>query len=197
VALPETIRVKISSEAAEYVSLTAVVVREMPVRELIEAMLGVTGKDEARMHELLLRGSFVSGASRFRWQGWDADNEDIAALLATFPDADPQRPFTRELCVRAVLKGKPGHIEITREAGSERRLFRGRSFWDALMDLAETGETQYAGYSYKHRADRYSVALSGPAAELLRECAGAIRYSSLEAQVRRARLESVELYVER
>jgi hypothetical protein len=95
VALPETIRVKISSEAAESLSLTPVVVREMPVRELVQAMLGTAGKDQARIHELLLRGSLVSGASRFRWQGWDADREAIASLLQSFPDADPRRPFAR------------------------------------------------------------------------------------------------------
>ena len=42
---------------------------EMPMRELVEHMLGVTGKDEARVRELLLRGTLVSGASRFRWTG--------------------------------------------------------------------------------------------------------------------------------
>src|SRR5450756_1325760 len=71
-ALPPTVRVKLSSEAAESISITPVVVQEMPVRELVEYMLGVTGKDEARIRELLLRGSLVSGASRFRWTGWDA-----------------------------------------------------------------------------------------------------------------------------
>jgi len=63
-ALPPIVRVKLSSEAAESISITPVVVREMPVRELVEYMLGVTGKDEARIRELLLRGSLVSGASR-------------------------------------------------------------------------------------------------------------------------------------
>jgi len=54
--LPQTIRVKLSSEAAEYVSVTQVVMRDMPVRELVELMLGITGKDETRLCELLLRG---------------------------------------------------------------------------------------------------------------------------------------------
>jgi hypothetical protein len=197
VAFPETIRVKISSEAAEYISLTPVVVREMPVRELIDTMLGVTGKDAARIGELLLRGSLVSGASRLRWTGWAADPDAIASVLATFPDADPRRPFERESCVRAVLKGPSAGVEIERAAGSGRRLFRRRSFWDALMDLAEVGAPVYGGYSYKHRADHYSIALTPAAAELLRESAAAIRYSTLQEKVRRACVEMVELYVER
>ena len=76
-ALPPTVRVKLSSEAAESISITPVVVQEMPVGELVEYMLGVTGKDEARIRELLLRGSLVSGASRFRWTGWDAGLENL------------------------------------------------------------------------------------------------------------------------
>ncbi len=197
VGLPETIRVKISSEEAGSISLTAVVVREMPLRELIETLLGAAGKDAARIVDLLRRGTFVSGASRLRWSGWAADPDAIASALATFPDADPGRPFVRERCVRAVLKGPPAGIQVERRAGSERRLFRRRSFWDALMDLAEAGEPAYAGYSYRHRADRYSLTLTPAAAEVLRQSAGAIRYSALEAAVRRARVQSVELYVER
>ena len=46
-ALPATVRVKLSSEAAESISLTPVVVQELPIRELVEHMLGVTGKDVA------------------------------------------------------------------------------------------------------------------------------------------------------
>ena len=91
--LPETIRVKLSSEAADYVSLTPVVVQEIPLRDLVEHMLGVTGKDEARVRDLLLRGTLVSGASRFRWTGWEADIESVRVLLAAFPDPDPARAF--------------------------------------------------------------------------------------------------------
>jgi hypothetical protein len=65
------------------------------------------------------------------------------------------------------------------------------------MELVEAGGPVYGGYSYRHRADRYSVGLTFEAAERLRESAGAIRYSTLEAAVGRARVESVELFVER
>src|SRR2546430_12807912 len=97
--LPETVRVKLSSEAAESISITPVVVRDIPVRELIEHMLGITGKDEPRLHDLLLRGTLVSGASRFRWTGWDADREAIREVLNSFPDPDPGRRFKAELCI--------------------------------------------------------------------------------------------------
>jgi hypothetical protein len=197
VGLPATVLVKISSEEAGYVSLTPVVAREMPVRELVETLLGATGKDAARIAELLLRGTFVSGASRLRWSGWAADRDAILTLLADFPDADPLRPFARDRCVRAVLKATPAGVEIERAAASARRLFRRGSFWDALMKLAEAAGPVYAGYSYRHRADRYAVSLAPEAAQRLRESAGAIRYPTLASAVRRARADALELYVER
>src|ERR1035437_2302839 len=97
-ALPPTVRVKLSSEGAGSISITPVVVQDMQVRELVEYMLGGTGKDEARIRELLLRGNLVSGASRFRWTGWDVDLESLRELLATFPDADASRKFAAANC---------------------------------------------------------------------------------------------------
>src|SRR5712671_5967867 len=122
--LPDSVRVQLSSEAAESISITPVVIRDIPMRELIEHMLGITGKDVPRLHELLLRGTLVSGASRFRWAGWDADPEAIQSLLATFPDPDPLRPFTAGLCIRAALRGPGRRIEIPRGIGLQKPLFR-------------------------------------------------------------------------
>src|SRR5215831_9881197 len=132
--LPDRIRVKLSSEAAEGISITPVVAREMPLRELVEYMLGVTGKDEARVRELLRRGTLVSGASRFRWIGWEADAPSIADLLRTFPDPEPSRPFAPERCVRAILRGGRQAIEIPRDAGLRKPMFRRGTFWQALLD---------------------------------------------------------------
>jgi hypothetical protein len=195
--LPETVRVKISTEEAGYIAMTAVAAREMPLRELVEMMLGLTGKDPARVHELLLRGTLVSGASRLRWAGWDVDRAAIEALLAVFPDPDPGRPFAPTRCVRAVLRGPGAHIEITREAGTERRLLRRRTFWSALMEAAGAGAPAYVEYSYKDRADRYTLPLAPETAASLRRSAGALRYTSLEAQVRRVAFDTLDLYVAR
>src|ERR1039458_8801581 len=93
-ALPPTVRVKLSSEGAGSLSITPEGGQDMPARELVEYMLGGTGKDEARIRELLLRGNLGSGASRFRWTGWDVDLEGLRELLATFPDADASRRFS-------------------------------------------------------------------------------------------------------
>jgi hypothetical protein len=199
--LPDTIRVKLSSEAAEYISLTPVVVQEMPVRELVEHLLAVTGKDETRIRDLLLRGALVSGASRFRWTGLDADARGLRALLATFPDPDPSRPFAASRCVRAVLRGPRQPIAIPREIGERRgfrdRIFRRASFWDRLMEIVASGSPGYNGYSYGNRADIFQVALDGPYAQRLRAASHLVRYTALEAQIRNTPIDSIELYVVR
>ena len=156
-ALPPTVRVKLSSEAAESISITPVVVQEMPVRELVEYMLGVTGKDEARIRELLLRGSLVSGASRFRWAGWEADLRTIVReLLATFPDPDPSRAFAAARCARAITARRPpSHRDHARSRRAARVCSSETSFWDALMKVIAGAAPSYAGYSYRERSDRY------------------------------------------
>jgi hypothetical protein len=196
-ALPRTITVKLSSEAAEGISITPVVVQELAVRDLVEHMLGVAGKDEARIRELLLRGSLVSGASRFRWAGWEADAESLRELLATFPDADPERRFAAERCIRAVLRGGRQAIEIPCEAAAQKGWLRRGSFWDLLMETASAADLRYAGYCYGDRADRFAGELSAAAAEALRAAGGLLRFSTLREQVRGGAFVQIELYATR
>jgi hypothetical protein len=193
--LPSSVRVKLSSETAESISITPVVIQELPIRELIEHMLGVTGKDPGRIHEILLRGSLVSGASRFRWPGWDADAAAILELLATFPDSDPARPFAPEYCVRAVLRGGRQAIEIPREAASRKGLFQRETFWDLLM--SSVAGAAYAEYSYRHRADRYLRDLTATEVDRLRAGAAGVKFSTLRDQIRTVAFGQAELYVER
>jgi hypothetical protein len=194
--LPETIRVKLSSESAEAISITPVVVQDLPVRELIEHMLGVTGKDEPRILELLRRGTLVSGASRFRWTGWESDPESLRTLLATFPDPDPSRAFSAPSCVHATLSGGRRPLAIPRSAAEKTGLFRRESFWRLLMEVAAPG-LAYAGYSYRERTDRYGRELHVREVERLRAEADRLRYSVLRDQVRAGDFNSILLAVER
>lgn len=175
--------------------MTPVVVREMPLREVVELMLALTGKDTPRIHELLLRGSLVSGASRFRWESLEAEEAALEALLASFPEADPTRAFHAPSCFHVVLRGPRARIEIPVEAGSRRSLFRGRTFHDELLGLA--GEAIYVDYSYRERADRYHVRLSADQAEALRAATRLLRYPTLAAQIRGASFDLIELYTRR
>jgi hypothetical protein len=195
--LPPKVRVKLSSEAAESISLTPVVVQELALRELVEHILGVTGKDETRIGELLLRGTLVSGASRFRWQGWEADREEVRTLLATFPDPDPSRHFTPANCERAVLRGGRQSIPLVREAVAKKGLFQKESFWETLMRIAQSNEARYEGYSYRERCDRFVRELKHAEAEAIREAAKSVKYSTLREQIRAAGFTQIELLAER
>ena len=196
-ALPETVRVKLSSEAAESISITPVVAQEIPIRDLVEHMLGVTGKDEPRIQELLRRGALVTGASRFRWAGWEADLQGLRQLLSTFPDPDPSRAFAAERCVRAVLRGGRQAIELPREAVARKTLLRRQTFWDLLMEVIGTNAVVYAGYSYRDRADRYLRELHPTEIERLRAASGMVRYSTLRNQIQSTGFFSSELFVAR
>jgi hypothetical protein len=195
--LPEKIRVKLSSEAAESIALTPVVVQEMAIRELIEHVLGVTGKDETRIRDLLLRGTLVSGASRFRWTGWEAELEALRVILADFPDADPARAFAQASCVRAILRGGRQAIDISRDAGARKGFFQRRSFWDELMSVSEAGSLAYLGYSYRDRVDRYQRDFTHTETARLRDVCAGLRYTTLRDQVRTVAFTHAELLVKR
>jgi hypothetical protein len=158
-ALPETVRVKLSSEDAGTISLTPVVTERMRPGELVELLLGVAGKDIGRIREILLAGTVAIGATRFRWSGFEADEAALAELLAGFPDADPARPFDAARAVRVRLRGGRDTVEIQREAAAR--------FWDALVALAGAAP-RYGGYSYKDRADYYIRELDAAGREGLR-----------------------------
>jgi hypothetical protein len=195
--LPQKIRVKLSSEAAGAISLTPVVSRELAIAELLEEVLAVTGKDEPRIREILRRGTLLSGASRFRWQGWEPDAESLLLALAGFPDPDPARPFSPAQCVRAVLRGGRQAVELPREAASRHGLLRRTAFWDVLMRLLAAGPPHYSGYSYRDRADRYRRELAVAERGQLRSAAGLLRYRSLRGRVETGAFTEVELIVPR
>jgi hypothetical protein len=194
---PDLIRVKISSEAAGSIALTPVVVQEMEFAELLEQIVGLTGKDTARIQELLKRGSVVAGASRFRWAGFEVAAGDLANALAAWPDPDPARPFRAENCTRIVLRGAAGQIGITREAAGKRRTLQRRSFWDALLEHARPEAMHYAGYSYRERADHYRLDLAHETSAALRQAADMLAYATLAQQIRSTVLLSAEFFVTR
>lgn len=194
--LPETIRVKISPEGAESIALAPVVVQDLALEELIQMMLGVTGKNVARIGELLQRGSLVSGASRFRWQGFQAEGSDLEALVARYPDPDPTRRFDASRCIQAVFRGGGARpLILEREAGSKRRILRSRSFWDVLM--AHASGAAYVDYSYRESADVYRVAITPELNQALRDAAPLLAYSTFERQIAAGAATSIDLFVKR
>ncbi|MDZ4801156.1 MAG: hypothetical protein SGI92_23610 [Bryobacteraceae bacterium] len=195
-SLPDSIRVRIFSESVESVGITPVVSQLMVTRELASTILAVTGMNPDRVREILARGSFVSGASRFKWEKFEPAAAEVEAMLATFPAPDPTRPFDPAMCSAVVMNGLARPLAIEREAGSRKRLFRRESFWDRLMTTA-AGLAQYKTYSYKERADVYMGVLDEAAAVRLQDAAKLLTWSTYEQQIRRGTVRSMELHVPR
>ncbi len=187
-SLPETVPVRYTEEEAEYLSVRPVVRQTFRLQELIDMVLGVTGKDLARVQQILRSGTVVFHFFRYWWSGFDADPEELAALLARFPDADPSRAFRAEHCTAVVLEsgGQPARqsLEIRRAVASRRRFLRPRTFWDFLMDFSRVQPPAYLDYSYRHRADLYERAISAEQLAVFYGAAKRLAPRELQAQLR-------------
>jgi len=161
VPLPETISVRYTEEEAGYVTVRPLVRQTFSMEELLDMILTVAGKDSARVRQLLHSGTIVYHFYRYTWAGFDAEEAELAAALAKFPDADPSRPFSPSLCTNAVFDGpgvNPRHLlDLVQDAASIRRIFRRQSFWQRLMEIAAEENPAYEKYSYSRRADLYRV----------------------------------------
>ena len=185
--LPETIPVKYTEEEAEYLSLRPVVRQTFRIRELVDMVLGVTGKDVPRIRQILRSGTVVFHFYRYWWAGFEAEEGELRALLGSFPDRDPARLFHMDDC-SAVLFESGGHpprysVEIRREAASRKRLFHSRSFWDRIAALAQARPPAYVDYSYPRRADLYGVDVSPSEIEALVQDAQHLATRSLRVQL--------------
>ena len=194
-SLPDPVPVRITSEGAESIGLSAVVAQQMPLDELLNYILGVTGKDPVRIEEILARGSFIAGGSRFRWQGVAPEGSELRDRLSRFPDPEPERPFRKDQCIRAVLRGGPRTLTIDRSAGAKKRWFRTNTFWDELLTVCV--DPEYVTWSYREKADLYRSTLTPEALARLQNSAGLLAFSSLDRQVRSNMWKTVELFVTR
>jgi hypothetical protein len=175
--LPETIPVRYTDEEAGYVTVRPVVKQTFTLEELLDMILSVAGKDVTRVRQLLHSGTVVYHFYRYSWTGFDADEAELAAALAQFPDADPARPFPAGDCTLAILESggiSPRHLmEFDRGTGSKRRIFRKQSFWECLMEIAGNEKMSYHAYSYGRRADIYRLDLDD---EIVERIAQAIQH---------------------
>ncbi|HXW17463.1 MAG TPA: hypothetical protein VEJ39_04130, partial [Candidatus Acidoferrales bacterium] len=155
-AFPETIGVRYTEDEAEYVSLRPVVRQTFQIRELVDMILGVTGKDATRIAQILKSGAVSYHGYRYWWKGFDPTASEIALLLAAYPEADPTRAFNLALCSAVVIESgeiPPRHsLEISKDAATQKRFLRVRSFWDELETIASESPPAYREYSYARRA---------------------------------------------
>jgi hypothetical protein len=162
--LPETIPVRYTEEEAGYVTVRPVVRQTFRLDQLLDMILSVTGKDAARIQQILHSGTIVYHFFRYSWQGFEAGEAELSMALARFPDADPSRPFDAGECTLVIFESGGTHpkhlLEVDRAAGLKRRIFRGKSFWERLGDIASGKKPTYQGYFYNHRADIYRLDLN-------------------------------------
>jgi len=185
------IRVKLVSEAAEYISVTHVVQRDFDLGELVETMLPVLGKDAERICQILGAGTLSNGEYRYRWDPFEALAEEIEALLGNFPDPEPARAFDPENCFLVRFRRGIETLDLPRENASKRPLFGRQSFWEGLLALA--GEAvRYSDYSYADRADIFSLSLDRDGAEQLNGLLPLLKPRSAAERLQRFRPERIE-----
>ena len=161
--LSGSIAVKYSEDDAQFVSIRPLVRQTFRPSELIDMIVSVTGKDPARVQQILRAGTIVFNSYRYWWDSIDADAAELSQILSKYPDAQPCRPFRPEDCTEVILESPgtpPRHtLHLRRQDASRKRLFRRRSLWDALLDIARQQAPAYREYSYAHRADLYTLSL--------------------------------------
>ena len=188
---PATIRVKLLSEAAEYVSITHVVQRDFSLPELVEAMLPVLGKDAQRISQILRAGTLSTGDYRFRWEPLEVGEPELEAILVTFPGPDPSRAFQPEKCFLVRFRRGTETLDLLRESASRKPLFAKQSFWEGLHTLAG-GDIRYADYSHADKADVFALPVNREAAELLRALLPLLKPKGAAERLERFRPEQIE-----
>ncbi len=186
--LPETIPVRYTEEEAGYVTVRPLVRQTFRLDELLDMILSVAGKDVTRIRQLLHSGTVVYHFYRYSWAGFDASETELAAALAQFPDADPSRPFAAGQCTNAIFDGagvNPRHLlDLDRATASKRRMFRGQSFWERLLEIAADENPAYQKYSYGRRADLYSLDLNAENILRIEEAANRLATGKLRSALR-------------
>jgi hypothetical protein len=207
-ALPETIPVRRTEEEAGYVSFRPVVRQNFSLNDLLGMVLGVTGKNLARIQKILRSGSVSFHLYRYSWQGFEIEEHELESLLSRFPDADALRPFSPDNCVAVLFEARAAHshsrgsevhpvLELDRAAASRRPLLRlGRhTLWDALMAAASAGSLAYEGYSYSRRADLYALDLSPEQAASLAAAAQSLAPRDMHRNLRAIESAARVVYV--
>ena len=131
--------------------------------QLLELILGVTGKNHERVEQILRGGSVAASGFRYWWEAVEPAAGELEALLAAFPDPDPTRPFAAARCVLVTAESSTSVnalAEFAAAVASRRRAFRRRSFWDEVLAAAVEQAPVYRGYSYARRGDLYALELA-------------------------------------
>jgi len=180
------------------VSIRPVMRMALRPEQLLELILGVTGKHAERVEQILRSGSVAAGGYRYWWEAVEMDGDELDAQLATFPDADPARPFAAARCTMVIAEAAGSMTalaEFAAEAAARRRTFRRRSFWDALLAAAAEQAPSYRSYSYARRGDFYALELAEARRKILAEEARQFGVGDVKIQAAALRLAARLVYV--
>jgi hypothetical protein len=177
-SIPETIAIRFTEEDAGYVTVRPVVKQTFRLGELTDMVVSVTGKNVPRVQQIFRAGTVVYNGYRYWWPGFAANEDEIADLLAVFPDDDPALLFNPDRVTEVSLEIGGGTqrvlVGIDRGEATDRRLFRKQSPMEILLSGIRDSPPRYEKYSYSERADVYRVQLSFEVgASLLKKVAAA------------------------
>jgi hypothetical protein len=182
--LPETIAMRFTEEDAGYVTVRPVVKQTFRLAELADMVVSVTGKNVSRIQQIFRSGTVVYNGYRYWWEGFASGENEVLAVLATFPDDDPSRLFNPSHVTAVSLEIGGGAqrslVSITCNEASAKKLFSSRNPWEILLAAAKDAAPRYEKYSHADRADVYRVHLSS-------EMASSLWKQMLEATPRRLR----------
>jgi len=172
--LPETIALRFTEEDAGYVTVRPVVKQTFRLAELADMVVSVTGKNAPRVQQIFRAGTVAYNGYRYWWEGFSSSENELASLLALFPDDDPARLFNPAQVSAVSLEIGDGTqrllVAIGRHEASAKKLFRKRSPWEILLATIEDSTPRYEKYSHADRADVYRMHLSSEtAASILRK----------------------------
>src|SRR5205807_5696714 len=129
--LPENIALRFTEEDAGYVTVRPVVKQTFRLAELADMVVSVTGKNVARVQQILRAGTVVYNGYRYWWDGFVSNEIEVAELLARFPDDDPARPFNSAQVTSVSLEIGGGAqrslVGLARDEASAKKLFQTQS----------------------------------------------------------------------
>jgi hypothetical protein len=162
--LPETIAVRFTEEDAGYVTVRPVVKQSFRIAELADMVVSVTGKNGPRVQQIFRAGTVVYNGYRYWWGPFPATENEVAALLAPFPDDHPARLFDPAEAASVSLEFSGGAqrslVGIAHDEASSKKLFRRESLWEVLLDAAKHATPRYEKYSHADHADLFRAYFS-------------------------------------
>jgi len=154
---------RFTEEDAGYVTVRPVVKQTFRLADLTDMVVRVTGKNASRVQQIFRAGTVVYNGYRYWWDGFASKEDEVAGLLALFPDDDPARVFNPAEVTAVSLEIGGGAqrslVGIARREASAKKLFHQRNPWEILLKAAQDSTPRYEKYSHAESADVYRVHL--------------------------------------